>query len=463
MPTEEKTTEIIDVRLIAETNQPPEDLASYAARTCYLSKEPKWGTPFDVKEKLFKVGHHSTLEHTYFTFYLEGIAVGDVTFGLHLTTPYYDTDQRSGRYAKLFDNYEFTEIEKYIKNLYPEITAETMAKIKTYVDYGFSIYNQNIAPGAEKCVEYLKAERPYLTQGYIDGAPKFAQEQLRNFIPGIVPTALLYTIDLATLFGLYSSSWSPAMRFLTDKMVGQVLQNHPEIAYMFDAKERLNENFAPKILENSAKVENEPKLKLLDVSFFDDIVVPTKGEKNPMDQTTTSPKFMNNETANIATEIEISYAVMGQDQRHRSYRRSQPEFTGKFYIPPIPAGLGLESEAEKLMKMWFDLVPELPENLSATIAPFGATLKYKKRGNFNALSHEMGKRLCFCAQQEIYELGVLLRREVEKLAEKDKKYEKVLGLIVPPCMTGTCAEPARYCGRDIGLRTRGDYFPKRLV
>jgi hypothetical protein len=163
-------------------------------------------------------------------------------------------------------------------------------------------------------------------------------------------------------------------------------------------------------------------------------------------------------------EVEITTVTMGQDQRHRSYRRSSPAFTGRFYLAPVLDKIGLEKEARELMNKWFKLKDKVPATLFTVLVPIGGMVKYIKRGNFNALSHEQGKRLCFCAQEEIYEFNRQLRVQVEDLAKKDNKYRSLLDMIVPPCYhNGRCAEPERYCGRDIRLRKTGQYFPKRSV
>ena len=74
---------------IAETNIDPTTLASHAARMCYTAESPKLGDMIDVKKRLFDTGHHSTLEHNYWTFMIENIPVSSVVFGLHLTAPFF--------------------------------------------------------------------------------------------------------------------------------------------------------------------------------------------------------------------------------------------------------------------------------------------------------------------------------------------------------------------------------------
>ena len=75
----------VKVKLIAVTGVNPLELASHAALKCYQAEDPEWGKVIDVESRLFNVSHHTTLQHFFFTFSVEGISVGDITFGLHLT------------------------------------------------------------------------------------------------------------------------------------------------------------------------------------------------------------------------------------------------------------------------------------------------------------------------------------------------------------------------------------------
>ncbi len=106
-----KRPDAVKVKQIAATNVDPITLASHAARTCYAADVPELGEIIDVENRLFRTGHHSTLEHNYYTFNIDGIPVSSMVFGLHLTAPFYNTDQRSGRFSKMYDNPDMNEIE----------------------------------------------------------------------------------------------------------------------------------------------------------------------------------------------------------------------------------------------------------------------------------------------------------------------------------------------------------------
>ena len=98
-----KEDKMIKVELIDWKIRKPLKKASHAALSCYQSEMPDIKTVkiIDVDGRLFKPGHHTTLQHTDFTFVIDGIAVGDVTLGLHLVSPFYNSDQRSGQKCRI--------------------------------------------------------------------------------------------------------------------------------------------------------------------------------------------------------------------------------------------------------------------------------------------------------------------------------------------------------------------------
>ena len=141
---------MIEVKLLTHTAADPMELASHAARVCYQSEMPEWGKVIDVKGRLFDVGHHTTLQHWFATFSVSGIAVGDVTFGLHLCHPFYDSDQRSGRFcAEMFLEPDFGKMEEYGAFFWPQVEDGVRREIMDYVRKGFSVYQQNIFRAGE--------------------------------------------------------------------------------------------------------------------------------------------------------------------------------------------------------------------------------------------------------------------------------------------------------------------------
>ena len=472
----------IKVTPIAETNIDPNTLASHAARMCYTADTPQIGDMIDVKKRLFDTEHHSTLEHNYWTFMIENIPVSSVVFGLHLTAPFYDTDQRSGRFSKMYDNPDMADIKNTLETYYPQTSGRYISKACDFIERGLNIYADKKDIVTQLARDAIKHERPKASDKYIESnAPKFAQEQLRMFVSMIAPTALDWTVDLATICAFYRTAWTPFMRDTMDKITTEIKTAHPDISYMFDEDARNTENWAPEFAKQksnigceafgltpyiSAKylgVKTRPEFQLLDYEY-DNKKFKENKSRDTVDTLQFSPEYMNNSLMYVRSRIHIDAgATMGQDQRHRSIKRSKPVFTGYFYLPPLLAKAGLQEDADMFMRTFYKMVrnPDISHSMVAAIAPYGAMVQYDKHADLNALIHEQGKRTCWCAQEAIYHLACDLRSELSGKIGEDAELMKYL---TPPCLSmGHCVEGPRCCGRDIIADKINGYFRDREI
>jgi hypothetical protein len=458
----------IKVSLIAHSNQPPEMLASSAALTCYQGNAPEWErNPINLQSRIIATGHHTVIQHLPLTFQIEGIAIGDVTFGLHLASTFYNSSQRSGRFcASMFANPDIDSLMAYIEKYWPKIEQPVLDSIKSYIRFGLNVYQQNIDTATDVARQFIKEERPNAGEKYIEAnGPKFAQEQLRNFIPVIFPTALTYTINLSALSALYATAWTPPLRDLTQKMVDCVIRRWPCFESMFARNDAIYQRFSGVVGAHDPcglKVLQRPELSLVhaDVptaSFLNSL----KSHKlHPLDPLQFSPLLMDGNVSSVKTEISLSVATMGQDQRHRTIGRSYPDFTGGFYLPPVAVHLNMQSEAMETLERWNNLVGKIPVSLASVLAPYGAMVRYEKTASWNALLHEQGKRLCWCAQEEISYLALSLRNQLlSRIGEKSAAFN----YLSPACMSnGKCGEGVRCCGRNL-TQISTNPFPKRRV
>jgi len=434
----------------------PVEAVSHAALSCYQEQMPEWGKKIDIEKALFETGHHTTFQHIDFTFFIEGISVGDVTFGLHLANPFYDTSQRSGRFcAKMFSSPDYQQIWEYLDFWSLNIGSIQKDSILDYVKSAIGVYSGNLQSAIDRADEFIRAERPNANEKYRQqNASKIAQEQLRVFVPIIFPTALEYTINLSVLYAMYRSAWSPVMKEVTDKMVALVINKWPELDFMFEGtREDVSVDFCFSVYK---KILTKPSLILMSNGDVRRYVKPAQQDLHPVDLLHFLPKYMANNTEEIKTLIEISVATMGQDQRHRTIRRSHPRWTGNFYLPPVPDSLGLKKEAMEIFSHWLEISKDLPVSLATTLAPYGAMVEYQKSASYNASTHELGKRLCWCAQEEIYHLA---RAFWNQIGEKTP----LQGMFTVPCvLSGKCGEGNRCCGRDL-KKMKNDPFPERRV
>jgi thymidylate synthase ThyX len=469
---------MIKVKLLRNTEGSPLELASHAALECYQEESPQMGSQIDVKNRLFLTGHHTTLQHFYFTFNIEGISVGDITTGMHLVSPFYTSDQRSGRFcAKMFLKPDYKRIALYIDRFW-DVNNSSLKEIIEYVKKGVTIFHENIEKATRITKKLLKKERPLASERYINtNAGKIAQEQLRMVIPIIFPTGFDFTVNETALVAMYRTAWTPPMKEVTRQMIKLVLQKYPELKFMFESASELDiwdgfvslsRNFSES--GNLGNLRLEPYLEIIHIEGDEKFVSPDPKHMHPVDLLPFMPKYMNNSVGSIKTRVKLSIATMGQDQRHRTIKRGNPIFTGRFYLPPVPYECNLKMEFSDLFSRWVKLKDRIPEALFAVLAPYGAQVEYTKSGDFNAIAHEQSKRLCFCAQEEIYNLSRLFREEIRRRrcikSHSRNLNPDLLKIFEPYCYkTGKCAEGARYCGRRIYSHEieNENYFPRRKV
>lgn len=435
---------MLTVKLLDDHKISPEKMASHAGRICYKAKMTDIYTEelLDVEKQLFNPGHHTTFEHQLFNFEIDRIAISDVTFGLHLTSPFYNSDQRSGRYSKMFDKPDFDEIREYIINIYGDNKIDEVIEL---IKFSYSIFAINIERSVPICIDFMKKE--HIDEEYISGAArKIAQEQLRNVVSTSFDTGLLFSIDIPTMVAMYECPLNPVMKKISEMMKEEFLKLYPEVSYIFRDDNREFDYEGINIQDNN-KILYSPVCHLISLPQDDEIItVPDVSDMIPIDKLNYKKRYMENNLIDVKNEVEISVATMGQDQRHRTINRSDFVFTGNFYSPSIIQELKIENEIIKLMDMWKKLYGEIDDNLFALIAPYGAMVKYRKKANINALAHEQLKRTCWCAQEEIYNLNRILREQIEKTGNSE-----LLKIFLPPCMkdSGRCYEGDRWCRRAI--------------
>lgn len=193
----------MEVYLKAKLDIDPTQLMSDGARGCYELERPVDKPTIDVKTKNFDVGHHTVPQQPFFVFVIDGIAIGDIDFGLHLDHPHYTSLQQSGRFCfgMFSDPSTIDKICSYITDLYPIDPAVISGKIANYVQNCMTLFNNNLENATRVADEFMRVERPKATQKYrAQNAKKAAQEQLRCLfrsfsLPGI-SSQLVFILSL---------------------------------------------------------------------------------------------------------------------------------------------------------------------------------------------------------------------------------------------------------------------------
>ena len=436
--------------------------------------------------KVWKSAHHTTAEHGdhYASFILENIPVSLATFGLHLQNSFYNSSQRSGRFChEMFKTNYVSYCEDFLTKFTPiPRGTNAFAEIVQWVVDGVQYFNRNLGDITERARDAILDERPHYAGNIDTQSKRIAQEQLRCFISTIFPTGMMYTIDLPTLVAFFECAWNKPLYHLFGRMCGtvfttdklrdmvknamsfenEVISQHVDIdgesaqRIMVDKiatrVEDVSIPYVPSFLFRDTEIIYSPKSECLSGEIQTMFEKFNKIQRHKsIDLTQFSPHAnpidINNfksdsgheiDNADIVTAVEVSVATFGQDQRHRTIRRGLPTVTGNVYCPPLLRDHS--DDLRKHMERYMDMARRFgPENMIHFI-PYGATVSYVKKADPRAFYHEVRKRRCLNAQEEIYNLADMV---VGNIFDPNDVHRPG-----PPCMTGKCSEGDRYCGRD---------------
>lgn len=459
------------VELLSTGSELPIEIATVDAKTCYEAERVELGERMNVEAALWNSGHHTTLMAPGdYVFRIEGVSVSTITLGLHLAFPFYNTGQRSGRFcSEMFDTMDASSlVAKLTAYRYDggKLDPKLLSWIADYLEFGIGVFKEKREEATRLVRRIIREDRPNAPANYADNnAKKIAQEQLRVFIPTIVPTALIYKVNLVGLAALYRTAHLPELQDIVDQMVFLICQYDPRVSFMFTG--RKFQNITPEIgpkLRGRGQIRTSPQATLKQFDRWPKgCPVPTQADLHPVDLLHADPRFMPLATRNIVSEVKLSLMTMGQDQRHRTIARGMPVFTADFYNPPVCELLGLRSRAEMLLEKWLRIAECVPPEVTAMIAPYGAMVSYEKSGDYRAIIHEQNKRTCWCAQAEIFELSRQLREQIQAKNPSNP----ITGIMAPRCYGRDmkCGEGKRYCGRDISVQefSELEYFGSRRI
>lgn len=452
----------IKVKIIAKTDIDPITLASHGAHRCYHPGEPDIDAIMNVEDP-FDSGHLTLFQMSYYTFHIRDIPVSSVIFGLHATAGYYITAQLSGRFSSMYENRDMRAIENIIYSYYPELWASDVNRITDFIKFGMDVYQDSKPRIDELARDAIKTERPYASDKDINrNAPKFAQEQLRMFISMIAPTSLDWTVNLSAINGFYRTAHTGPMRDVIDQIVRLVEQdqkdranrnpknagkNTDDLSFMFGESVRSTEDWTPSY-PGYKGIKTAPECKLIDYRY-DDAMFCEINPRDMVDIWSFSPKTKNNSCMDILTHVvEDAGATYGQNIRHRTADRSEPKFTGHFYLPPLLDAANLKPAAIEFMQRYDELYhdPKFPKSLMTMIAPYGLMVEYDEKLPLNSFIHKMGKRTCGCAQEAVRYEALSLRQQIkEQMGDV-----RLLQCMTPRCVSkGYCPEGKRCCGQGI--------------
>ena len=420
---------------ILDTNYKPTNIAVASARSCYVSKgivKPEdveeWSKKSELLDSIFKAGHHTTLQHTHFTILIEGMSRHLIWRLLH-SHMFYNSEQVSQRYAKM-----------KIENFYiPKGANQT--KWSEYYQKMFKFYEEF----CEKLEPIMRDKLPKF-QKHI--ANKKAQEMARYLLPVGMKAHLYHTINIIT-----------ALRYINvAKFLPEAVDEASEFVELLE-KEMLKIDKDLKPLIDFAKKEKAlfPKVdisKYRDKGVFDIVNHSFEINENYAGVLRSSNLFFDESLlGGFNSYVKLSLSADAQNQRHRRSPAIRPAlediYKRDYYIPPIIKENLLDKykEAIEYSYEFFESQKEILGFSNSVYALVNAhNIEIIQKDDFNEFMHKAQMRLCYNAQQEIFDI---IYSQISQLKENGVDVSNFL----PPCairykegIRPYCPEGERFCG-----------------
>ncbi len=423
---------------ILDTNYKPTDIAVGSARSCYFGKNivtpesaSNWNKKTSLLDSIFKAGHHTTLQHYHFTILIEGMSRHLIWRLLH-SHMFYNSEQVSQRYAKM-----------NIENFYIPQKANKN-KWNEYYQKMFSYYEFF----CEKLEPIMKEKLPKF-QKHI--ANKKAQEMARYLLPVGMKAHLYHTINVITALRYINvASFLPESKTEAKEFV-ELLEK--EILKIDKDLKPLIE-FAKKEKVVFPKIDMDKFRSSENVNVFDVVNYDFEINENYAGILRASNIFFDESLlGGFNSYIKLSFSADAQNQRHRRSPAIRPAlkdiYKRDFYIPPIIKEnfLNEYNEAIEYSYQFFELQKEILGFDEAVYSLVNAhNIEIVEKDDFNEFTHKAQMRLCYNAQQEIFDI---VYSQIKELKQNGVNIDNFL----PPCavrfkegIKPYCPEGDRFCG-----------------
>lgn len=484
------------------------------ARTCYSSKGiipddaiqlemfPE-SRDVQIARSIFEAGHHTTFQHAQFQFTLDNVSRHFLWSFLH-QHPFYNSEQVSQRYVQV----------KPGNVVIPPLDGEALAIYTRTIELQHEAYRALIVslndPTAEAYYTRFPFRRKYPDR-YRREIKKKAQEVARYALPVGTFAYLYHTISALTLMRYWRLSQmfdTPhESRLVISQMVHELLRHDdnytmvlqepmpieqtPEYAafarfYGDGSSEQPDYGFVERFdasLQGRTsklvdyKVNAEESMaeavrevlgitpeQLSDDAAIDLVLDPGQnsilGESMAMTTHAKLTRAMHH--PHYTFRRRISHTADSQDQRHRMTPGSRPILQAHITGEPdfIMPGIVADHEPSRLiyedvMQRSFEAIRSLrrlgvADEYSAYLLPNAVSVRYTESSDLLNLHHKLKMRLCYNAQEEIWNASV-----DEALQIRDV-HPRIGRWLLPPCtirhhaqQRPICPEGERFCGERV--------------
>lgn len=485
----------LSVKLVKYFSEPVRNIAS-AAKTCYSSRgivqDDSIVFPKDENliTDLLKAGHHTTFEHQYFQFAISNVSRYAVWSLLH-SHPFYNSEQVSQRYTKVIPDY----------NYLPELNGNAAEIYSDTLKLQYQFYEELssllIEPVKEFYFEKFPA-RKKLSVKYNADIEKKCREIARYILPIGTFTYLYHTINTITILRYYKSArlnnLTPEENNLVALMVDEVkkVDHHFEkIINEIDSQTKFLNNsefliprdfitnfdselsgYSSKLADYGINAErtlaDSVRMYLGRNLFQMDDKTAIEYVLNPGINNTMSSDIVLTNNLPLTKALnhirytfkkKLSHAADSQNQRHRTIPSSSFSLTNMDLSIPdyiTPKLIGIDPKIEKryseMMEILWSKINSLIkigiyQKTIVYLLPNAVTVRLIESGNLLNYHHKYAMRLCYNAQEEIWQNAV---DEVKQIMEV---HPNIGVYLLPPCsirqlagQTPVCPEGKRYCG-----------------
>lgn len=484
--------------------------AGESARSCYssvllppsefLSKSHQRVTE-DVLKSTREAGHLTTRQHVHFVFGLERVSRAAV-WVLH-GHPFYNSEQQSQRYVAMKEG----------NNFIPKLEGEALSVYNRTVENQMTAYHrlgEVLTPTAQREYFRIFPARQKQARIYLGEVQKKAQEVARYVLPIATHTELYHTVSALTLMRYRRACQfydvPTEMKILVDKMVEEVvrvdprfqeelsdpvpLEETPEFLALtsrrgeinFEAAREFVSEFdanlggktsklagftteANQILANAVRaVLGVSRSRLPDEEAIVQVLDPAKNRLlgDVLNLTTMNKLSRVMELVSYTFAKRISHTADSQDQRHRMVPAARPvlaaQYTGEpDYITPrlIKESPEAQEIYRQIMMETFGVINQLlgmgvSWEKASYLLPNAFPIRFYESGSLLNLHHKMRMRLCFNAQEEIWQASVDESEQIEDV------HPQVGRWLLAPCgirkeakIRPYCPEGTRICGVSV--------------
>ncbi len=457
---------------------------------------------------IYQAGHHTTLQHVHLQFAMEGVSRQFIWSFLH-AHPFYNSEQVSQRYVTVTPDQVYLPegLNSAQREIYLAAVARQMADYQRLTE-------ALIAPAHAEYAKLFRgrADKP---RGTAD-IQKKAQEVARYLLPVGTTAYLYHTVSLLTLLRYHRMmdhfDTPREQRRVVGEMVAQVLAMDPDMAALVEDPLPLEETPEYQLMARFAGAERardtlirefdgelDGKVShLIDWSGRGEAVLARAARevlglsRDELDDDGAIAAVMDpaqnrymGETMNLKAYSKLcramvhphytfakklSHAADSQDQRHRMTPASRPVMAAHVgdapdYVVPllVRQDESLERAFADSMSLTWDDVARLraagaPDEAAHYLLPNALAIRFTESADLASLHHKMAMRLCYNAQEEIWQAS---RDEAEQVR---RVHPRIGRWLLPPCglrdRAGTrpiCPEGDRYCGVKVWRLDIADY------